>query len=230
VILELKKIQKTYDSPSGTDPVTILNEISIQISKGESVAIVGPSGSGKSTILNLMGTLDKPTAGSVTIGGQNLNSLNEKELAYIRNQKIGFIFQLHHLLPQCTVLENVLLPTLALEKNKELKETEERAKRLLDRVGLKGHFFHRPPQLSGGEQQRVAVVRALINQPEIVLADEPTGSLDQNSAKKLGTLLVDLNKEEGVTLILVTHSIELAKQMDRVFRLSDGILEELEKK
>jgi ABC-type lipoprotein export system ATPase subunit len=229
VILELSNIQKTYQSPTGTDPVTVLKEISLQISKGESVAIVGPSGSGKSTILNIMGTLDKPTAGTVTIGGQNIVSVDDQELAYLRNQKIGFIFQLHHLLPQCTVLENVLLPSLTLKKNIERKEVEERAKRLLDRVGLKQHLYHRPSQLSGGEQQRVAVVRALINQPEIILADEPTGSLDQNSAKKLGNLLVELNKEEGVTLVLVTHSIELAKQMNRVLRLSDGYLEELEK-
>ena len=214
MLLELSHIAKSY----GT--VEVLKEVNLQLAAGEPIAIIGPSGSGKSTLLNIMGALDVPTRGTMSLDGRDLSHLTEKELAGIRNRQIGFIFQLHHLLPQCTVLENVLIPTLASPR----ADQQERAERLLDRVGLKHRLTHRPGQLSGGECQRVAVVRALINQPKLLLADEPTGSLDHAAATNLGQLLAELNKEEGVALVLVTHSLELARQMPRVLELRDGEL------
>ena len=228
MLLELEHIEKHYDSPSGTDPVPVLKDISLRVNSGESIAIVGPSGSGKSTLLNIIGALDKPSSGIVILSGQKLSELSDKELAEIRNRDIGFVFQLHHLLPQCTVLENVLIPTIPRGSKPNSEKLTSRASELLARVGLGGHMHHRPGQLSGGEQQRVAVVRALINEPQLVLADEPTGSLDQVSAHNLGQLLVELNKEEKVTLILVTHSLELAQRMSRLFELHDGRLSEKE--
>ena len=225
MLLELINISKKYDSPSGKAPVTILNNISLQVEQGEAIAVVGPSGSGKSTLLNIMGALDKPTSGSVNFDGNNLAEMSENELAHIRNMEIGFIFQLHHLLPQCTVLENVLIPTIPQIEKKSNEEFINRAKKLLEEVGLENHFDYFPAQLSGGEQQRVAVVRALINQPKMILADEPTGSLDQTSANNLGQILIDLNKAENVTLIVVTHSHDLAERMDTVYNLYNGRLE-----
>ena len=214
MLLELSHIAKSY----GT--VEVLKEVNLQLAAGEPIAIIGPSGSGKSTLLNIMGALDVPTRGTMSLDGRDLSHLTENELAGIRNRQIGFIFQLHHLLPQCTVLENVLIPTLASPN----ADRQERAEQLLDRVGLKHRLTHRPGQLSGGECQRVAVVRALINQPKLLLADEPTGSLDHAAATNLGQLLAELNKEEGVALVLVTHSLELAHQMPRVLELRDGEL------
>ena len=225
MLLELINISKKYDSPSGKAPVTILNNISLQVEQGEAIAVVGPSGSGKSTLLNIMGALDKPTSGSVNFDGNNLAEMSENELAHIRNMEIGFIFQLHHLLPQCTVLENVLIPTIPQIEKKSNEEFINRAKKLLEEVGLENHFDYFPAQLSGGEQQRVAVVRALINQPKMILADEPTGSLDRTSANNLGRILIDLNKAENVTLIVVTHSHDLAERMDKVSNLDNGRLE-----
>ncbi len=224
MLLELIYISKKYDSPSGKAPVTILNNISLQVEQGEAIAVVGPSGSGKSTLLNIMGALDKPTSGSVNFDGNNLAEMSENELAYIRNTKIGFIFQLHHLLPQCTVLENVLIPTIPQIEKKSNEEFINRAKKLLEEVRLENHFDYFPAQLSGGELQRVAVVRALINRPKLLLADEPTGSLDQTSAHNLGQILIDLNRAENVTLIVVTHSYDLAKRMDTVYNLHNGRL------
>lgn len=224
MILELKKIRKDYQTPSGNETVNVLNDVSLQVDQGEAIAVVGPSGSGKSTLLNIIGALDKPTVGIVNFDEKNLSNLNDSELAKIRNREIGFVFQLHHLLPQCTVLENVLVPTIPLKSGKDNGSAESRAKQLLTRVGLENHFNYFPAQLSGGEQQRVAVVRALINQPKLILADEPTGSLDQVSSSKLGKLLIELNKEEGVTLVVVTHSIELARLMDKVYRIENGTL------
>ncbi len=202
----------------------VLDGISLTIEQGESAAIAGPSGSGKSTLLNIIGTLDGPTRGRVFLRDQDLAQLNELQLAGVRNRQIGFIFQAHHLLPQCTVLENVLVPTLASDESAQRKSAPERARRLLDRVGLGGRIDHRPGQLSGGERQRVAVVRALINQPELLLADEPTGALDRAAAEELAGLLIELNREERVTLILVTHAPDLAARMKRVFQLQDGRL------
>ena len=223
MLLELKNIEKKYDVPSGKGSVTVLNNISLQVEQGEAIAVVGPSGSGKSTLLNIMGALDKPTSGSVNFDGNNLAEMSENELAH--NMEIGFIFQLHHLLPQCTVLENVLIPTIPQIEKKSNEEFINRAKKLLEEVGLENHFDYFPAQLSGGEQQRVAVVRALINQPKMILADEPTGSLDQTSANNLGQILIDLNKAENVTLIVVTHSHYLAERMDTVYNLHNGRLE-----
>lgn len=224
MLLELKNIEKNFDTPFGKAPLTVLSNISLQVEQGEAIAIVGPSGSGKSTLLNIIGALDKPTSGSVHLDGKNIAVLSDKELANIRNMEIGFIFQLHHLLPQCTVLENVLIPTIP-RKRKNNEELRNRAQRLLGRVGLENHFDYFPAQLSGGEQQRVTVVRALINQPKLILADEPTGSLDQTSADKLGRILIDLNKTENVTLIVVTHSLPLAEKMDTIYNLKNGRLE-----
>jgi len=219
-LLELRDVSKAYP---GAVPVPVLKGASLRVARGESVAIIGPSGSGKSTILNLLGTLDLPDAGTVSLKGRDLTQLTTSELAQVRNRQLGFIFQSHHLLPQCSVLENVLLPTLA-DGNSSPMEAEARARRLLDRVGLGARLNHLPGQLSGGERQRTAVVRALINQPALVLADEPTGALDRASAETLGQLLVELNREEGVTLIVVTHSQELAQQMGRQVELQDGKL------
>ena len=225
MLLELKNITKTYQSPSGSETRTVLDDLSLEVNAGESIAILGPSGSGKSTLLNIIGSLDNPTSGEVILNGQNLSELDEKNLAKIRNKKIGFIFQLHHLLPQCTVLENVLIPTLADTNQNDKVYFKDRALDLLKRVNLEGHADHRPAQLSGGEQQRVAVLRAMIQQPPLLLADEPTGSLDQNSAENLAQILLTLNSEEKVTLIIVTHSDKLAGNMERIYNLNNGKLE-----
>ena len=225
MMLELSHVHKTYAAPDGGAPVGVLTDINLQLAAGEALAIVGPSGSGKSTLLNIMGTLDLPTAGQVRLDGRDLSGLTEKELATVRNREVGFVFQLHHLLPQCTILENVLLPTLTAPAELQTAATVQRANRLLDRVGLKHRLNHRPGQLSGGECQRVAVVRALINQPKLLLADEPTGSLDHATATNLGQLLAELNREEGIALVLVTHARELAQRLTRICELRDGKLE-----
>ncbi len=244
-LLKLSNVTKRYDSPERSGSLTVLNDVSFDLARGQSLAIVGPSGSGKSTLLHIIGTLDRPTRGMVALDGQDLNQLDELHLASVRNRQLGFVFQAHYLLPQCSVLENVLVPTLAAlslplshrmgegkgegrltppDRPSEPESAESRATRLLQRVGLADRFSHRPGQLSGGERQRVAVVRALINQPQILLADEPTGSLDHASAQQLGELLVELNREEGVTLLVVTHARELAKRMGLVMELKDGRL------
>ena len=220
VVLSLEDVHKQYES-TDREPVPVLRGISLTVRRGESVAVIGPSGSGKSTLLNILGSLDSPTRGSIRLDGQELADLPEQELASVRNKKIGFIFQSHHLLPQCSVLENVLVPTLA-ENGKAPAEAVERAKQLLERVGLGHRLTHRPAQLSGGECQRVAVVRALINQPSLILADEPTGALDHSTAGALADLLVELNRDDQVTLIVVTHSAELAAKMGIIRQLLDG--------
>ncbi len=225
MLLELKKIAKTFKIPSAERAVTVLEDISFQIDHGECMAVVGPSGSGKSTLLNIIGALDKPTSGEVFFTGKNLANLGDSELSAIRNREIGFIFQLHHLLPQCTVLENVLIPTIPLGIKKNKNEMTGRAKTLLEKVSLSDRMDFFPAMLSGGELQRIAVVRALINTPKLILADEPTGSLDKKSSENLGRLLVDLNRDEGVALITVTHSMELARLMGKVYNLQNGQLE-----
>jgi len=222
-MLELVNVTKNYDSPVGAEPVCVLNDISRKVQKGGSIAIVGPSGSGKSTLLNIIGALDRPSAGKVLFDGRNLADLDERELAIIRNTQIGFVFQLHHLLPQCTVLENVLMPTI-VDKRALREEAEQRAVGLLERLGLAEFSLHRPGQLSGGQRQRVALARALINKPVLLLADEPTGSLDKAASQNIAELLAELNKTEGVTLIVVTHSVELAGRMGEVAELVDGAL------
>jgi lipoprotein-releasing system ATP-binding protein len=225
-LLHLLNVTKYYDSPAGVERVNVIRDTTLTLAKGESLAITGPSGSGKSTLLNIIGTLDRPSTGRVTLDGQDLSTLSDDQLAATRNRQIGFIFQSHHLLPQCTVLENVLVPTLASGDAASRAKADERARRLLDRVGLGQRLDHRPGQLSGGERQRVAVVRALINEPKLLLADEPTGALDRASAENLATLLVELNREEGVTLIVVTHALDLAEKMGRAVELKDGVLTE----
>jgi ABC-type lipoprotein export system ATPase subunit len=223
-LLRLAQLSKDYVAVEGAQPVRVLRDVTLEVARGESLSIMGPSGSGKSTLLNIIGTLDHPTSGQIWLDGEDLSQLDEKQLAAIRNRKIGFIFQAHHLLPHCSVLENVLVPTLA-GKDKPLRQgAEARAERLLQRVGLEERRHHRPGQLSGGERQRVAVVRALINEPSLLLADEPTGALDRASAQEMGRLLGELNREEGVTLIVVTHALDLARQMGRVMELQDGAL------
>jgi ABC-type lipoprotein export system ATPase subunit len=223
MMLELVNVAKSYPSPGSAGGVCVLRDITLRVADGQSIVIVGPSGSGKSTLLNIIGALDRPTAGEVLFDGRDLAKLDEIELAGIRNREIGFVFQLHHLLPQCTVLENVLVPTLA-HKNAILRDAQERAVNLLQRVGLKEHLLYRPGELSGGERQRVAVVRALINRPKLLLADEPTGSLDADASKNIAELLVELNRSEKVTLIMVTHSLELAERIGQICKLSDGVL------
>ncbi|MCX6889913.1 MAG: ABC transporter ATP-binding protein [Verrucomicrobia bacterium] len=227
-LLKLASVTRRYDAPGKTEALTVLAGVSLEIARGESLAIVGPSGSGKSTLLQIMGTLDRPTSGSVTLDGRELGALDELQLASVRNRQIGFVFQSHYLLPQCTVMENVLVPTLACADAALRDGAGGRAERLLERVGLGQRKSHRPGELSGGERQRVAVVRALINQPQLLLADEPTGSLDHASALQLGQLLLELNREEGVTLVLVTHALDLARRMGRVMGLTDGQLKPVE--
>jgi ABC-type lipoprotein export system ATPase subunit len=226
-LLSLNKVSKQYDAPDRAAPLKILDGVSLQIHGGESLAVVGPSGSGKSTLLHILGTLDRPTSGEVLLSGQDLNRLTDDQLALVRNERIGFVFQFHYLLPQCSVLENVLVPTLAVKKAAPANGSETsgaRAVRLLKRVGLGDRLSHRPAQLSGGERQRAAVVRALINQPPVLLADEPTGALDQTSAQQLAALLTELNREEHVALVVVTHATDLAQRMQTVYELIDGQL------
>jgi ABC-type lipoprotein export system ATPase subunit len=223
-VLEMRDVTKSYVAAEGVEPVHVLQQVNLLLGQGESLAVVGPSGSGKSTLLNLMGTLDRPTRGQVLLEGNDLSQVAEPALAAIRNRRIGFIFQAHYLLPQCSVLENVLVPTLVCEDADLRASAEERARRLLDKVGLRDRLGHRPAQLSGGEKQRVAVVRALINEPRLLLADEPTGALDGASAQALGELLLNLNREEGITLVVVTHALALAGRMGKVVELREGRL------
>jgi lipoprotein-releasing system ATP-binding protein len=223
-LLKLENVSKSYRAAEGRAPVPVLRDVSLEIAVGESLAIIGPSGSGKSTLLNIIGTLDHADSGRVLLGEKDLSAQDERALATIRNREMGFIFQSHHLLPHCTVWENVLVPTLAEKNSPSASGAEDRAARLLKRVGLGHRTNHRPGQLSGGERQRVAVVRALINQPRLLLADEPTGALDRASADELAKLLTELNREEDVTLIVVTHAPDLARQMGRVLEIQNGQL------
>jgi lipoprotein-releasing system ATP-binding protein len=209
---------------TASNRLSVLRGVTLRMNRGEALAVTGPSGSGKSTLLYVVGTLDEPTSGSVSILGENPFAKSTAELAAFRNRHIGFVFQDHHLLPQCTVLENVLLPTLPGTGAGEAEES--RARRLLERVGLTERITHRPAQLSGGERQRVAVCRALINQPALLLADEPTGNLDRATAESVGSLLLELNLEQNTLLICVTHSVELASRFPRHAELQDGRLME----
>lgn len=228
-MLELIDINKTYSTDA--EAVCVLDGINLIIESGQAVSFTGPSGSGKTTLLNLIGGLDKPTSGRVVVNRTNLASLREGELARLRNTEIGFVFQLHYLLPQCTVLENVLLPTLAQRHTEmEKSQSHKRAVELLGKVGLEKHHDARPGQLSGGQRQRVAVARALINQPQLLLADEPTGSLDAETAEQIAQLLLELNETEQVTLIVATHSQKLAKQMKLQYRVANKKLEKSEQK
>ena len=216
--LQVAELTRSFDD--GDRRVEVLRGISFQLTADSSLAITGPSGSGKSTLLQIVGTLDAPTSGTVRVGGLDPFQLSEPELARFRNRQIGFVFQDHHLLPQYSVLENVLLPTLAF--GSPAPDTEDRARNLLERVGLGHRLDHRPAQISGGERQRAAVARALIHQPALLLCDEPTGNLDRNNALALADLLFELQSDRQNILIVVTHSLELAARFGRRFELSDG--------
>jgi lipoprotein-releasing system ATP-binding protein len=216
------------DYPTRSGPLSVLRDISFSLERGEALAVMGPSGSGKSTLLHLLGTLDNPTSGTVTLDGKDPFILSDAELADFRNQQIGFVFQDHHLLPQCSVLENVLIPTL-VNHDKKI-DLPKRAKELLERVGLSERLHHRPAELSGGERQRVAVARALILQPTLLLADEPTGNLDRRTAHAVGELLLEMHKLERTILIVVTHSAELAQTFPRCLEMADGTLQPLDGK
>lgn len=220
--IELNNIHKSYFLPVAKVEQAVLKGAGFKIEQGESIAIIGPSGSGKTTLLNLLGTLDKADEGQLTFDGQSIDPYSAKKLAIFRNQEIGFVFQSHHLLPQLNILENVMLPTLAFGNKKARTQAETLALKWLEKVGLSDKIDKLPAQLSGGECQRVAVVRALINQPKIILADEPTGSLDQESADQLSKLLLQISQEEKVSLVVVTHSEKLANKMQRVLELKDG--------
>jgi lipoprotein-releasing system ATP-binding protein len=218
-VVELRAVSKGY-GPRGEGRVEVLRAVDLTVFPGETVAVTGPSGSGKSTLLNIMGTLDLPDMGEVRIRGREVERLDARELALVRNRDIGLIFQLHHLLPHLDVLENALVPALVSGD----PAAPERARRLLDRVGLGRRLDHRPSQLSGGERQRAAVVRALVNRPAVLLADEPTGSLDRRSAESLADLLLELNREEGTALVVATHAPALAARMRRSLELVEGRL------
>jgi lipoprotein-releasing system ATP-binding protein len=227
MLAELQNISKFYGQTGADHPEPVLDQISLSIEEKETLAIVGPSGSGKSTLLNILGTLDKPSSGKVILDGNPTFNLDEAALAKIRNRFIGFIFQLHHLLPQLTMIENVLLPALPLKEKSQQTVAAEHAYHLLERVGLKKQIHRRPAQLSVGECQRAAVVRALINKPRLLLADEPTGSLDAQNAGQLGQLLVELNRENDLAIVVVTHSMELARVMGKIYTLTSGKLHTL---
>jgi ABC-type lipoprotein export system ATPase subunit len=222
MLLELRDVAKSYDAATG--PLEVLRGVGLTLDAGQALAVVGPSGSGKSTLLNLIGALDRPTRGQVLLEGRDLAPLSDEQLAQVRSEKIGFIFQAHHLLPQCTALENVLLPTLARPRRQRDPAAHDRARELLARVGLGHRLDHRPGQLSGGERQRVAVVRALINRPRLLLADEPTGALDQTAARELTALLFETARSEGLAMIVVTHASHLARDIGRTLELRDRSL------
>jgi lipoprotein-releasing system ATP-binding protein len=218
-MLKAESIQKRF--PTRGDDLTVLRDVSLELSAGESTAILGPSGSGKSTLLNILGTLEPPSDGRVLLDGRDPFALPPRELARFRNRSVGFIFQDHHLLPQCSALENVLLPTLTEVRDEDMAA---RAQKLLERVGLSERLDHRPAELSGGERQRVAIARALINRPKLVLADEPTGNLDHKTAERVGDLLAGLHQDQELVLLVVTHSEALAQRFTRKYELVDGTL------
>jgi lipoprotein-releasing system ATP-binding protein len=219
--LHVTNLCKDYPTRSG--PLSVLRSIHLELRPGEALAVMGPSGSGKSTLLYILGTLDQPTSGSVRLNDTDPFALPEWQLADFRNRNIGFVFQDHHLLPQCSVLENVLIPTLVGNENGN--DVEKWARELLERVGLSQRLDHRPAELSGGERQRVAVARALIHRPALLLADEPTGNLDRRTAQAVGQLLLELHRQEPIMLLVVTHSAELARLFPRQLEMGDGVLQ-----
>jgi lipoprotein-releasing system ATP-binding protein len=221
--LQVDDLRKDYPTLSG--PLPVLRGISLELRRGEALVVMGPSGSGKSTFLHILGTLDQPTAGSVRLAGTDPFMLREQLLADFRNKNIGFVFQDHHLLPQCSVLENVLIPTLAGRSHDTGAEAW--ARELLQRVGLEKRLEHRPAELSGGERQRVAVARALIRKPILLLADEPTGNLDRHTSQEVGRLLLEMHRLEQTILVVVTHSAELAASFPRRMEMVDGSLQAL---
>ena len=222
-MLEVRSLSKEYPAPAG--PLRVLSDVDLTLEAGDSVSIVGPSGSGKSTLLYMLGALEPPTSGTVWLNGQNPYALDDRGLAAFRNLQVGFVFQDHHLLPQCTVLENVLIPTL-MSANPDGSPIG-RARDLLDRVGLGPRMHHRPHQLSGGEKQRVALARALVQRPQLVLCDEPTGNLDHESADAVASLLMALHETQPTILIVVTHNLDLAQRFGARYRISDARLHPL---
>jgi len=220
IILEAKNLAKRYET-AGTAPVEVFADLNVAVRKGELLALTGPSGCGKSTLLHLLGTLDRPTSGQIFIEGVDVATMNDKALSDFRNKRIGFIFQFHHLLPEFTALENVAMP--ALISGKSFKDVEERAKMLLSEVGLSSRIFHRPAALSGGESQRVAVARAFLMSPALVLADEPTGNLDIKNSELLFELITSLSRKLDQTFVIATHNLELAARADRVLHLEKGV-------
>jgi len=223
-LIELRNVSKAYRDPGTGEAVPILRGVSLAVEPGESVAVVGPSGCGKSTLLNILGTLDEPDEGEVIFEGESTRGASAARISMLRSERIGFIFQLHHLLPQCTVLENVLLPTLAMGIKPDPEARQSRAMELLKTVGLDHRAGFKPAQISGGERQRVAVVRALINEPRLVLADEPTGSLDETHAANLTDLMLNLVDKFSIALVLVTHQKAQAEKTKKLFTLRDGKL------
>lgn len=217
-------LERTFEGATG-EPIRVLRGIDLEVRRGETVAIVGPSGAGKSTLLHVLGGLDLPTAGRVRLGGRELSRLEDEELASVRNRYVGFVFQFHHLLRDFTALENVMLPQVI--SGVERARARERALHLLTQVGLEERVAHRPAKLSGGEQQRVAVARALANEPPVLLADEPSGNLDRETSERLHDVLFDLVERHGTALVVVTHNTSLAGRTDRVLELRDGTLRRL---
>ena len=225
-MLNVRDVTRSYPTPRGTLP--ILNGVSLSLDRGDAAAIMGPSGSGKSTLLYILGALDAPTSGSVTLDGQSPHALGEREQAAFRNRHIGFVFQDHSLLPQCTVLENVLTPTLAAPpRDGDAATDERRARELLTRVGLADRLDHRPAELSGGEKQRAAVARALIRQPTLLLCDEPTGNLDRVAADAVASLLLELHQQARTILVVVTHSAALAERFPIRYEMGEGQLHDV---
>lgn len=222
LVLSCKNLGMVYQQ--GPNAVQVLSGVELDLKAGQRAAIVGQSGAGKSTLLNLLGGLDTPTSGSVWLAGQELSALNEKARGLLRNKALGFVYQFHHLLAEFSALENVSMPLLIA--NTDIAEAEQRASELLNRVGLAHRIKHKPAELSGGERQRVAIARALVNQPQLVLLDEPTGNLDHHTAQSIQALMLELSKSLNTSFLVVTHSLELASQMDRTLRLTEGQLVE----
>ena len=222
-MIDVQNVSKVYEMPG--ESLRVLEAVNLQVATGETAAVVGPSGSGKTTLLNLLGVLDRPSEGRVLIDGRDVASFGEEQAAAFRNQSLGFVFQHHHLLPQCSVLENVVLPRLAGSWAEAEAETTARAEELLAEVGLQDRLAHFPYQLSGGERLRTALARALVNEPRLVLADEPTGSLDEETTGVVADLLELLNAQMGVTLVVVTHNAALARRMQNYYELRGGNLE-----
>lgn len=222
IVLAASRLGRRYEQ--GDLSVEVLRDVTLQVSKGERVAVIGSSGSGKSTLLHLLGGLDTPSSGTVHVAGQNLAELNQAQRGRLRNWNVGFVYQFHHLLPEFSALENVSMPLLIRGEPKG--EASKAAAELLDRVGLGERLRHKPSELSGGERQRAAIARALVTRPKVVLADEPTGNLDEDTAARVYELMLELNQELGTSFLLVTHDIRLASNMDRVLRLSHGELQQ----
>lgn len=220
-MLEAKNLSKSYATPGGR-PLPILNGVTLSLAAGDAVSIIGPSGTGKSTLLYILGALEPPTSGEVTLDGRNPFTLSDKDVSAFRNREVGFVFQDHCLLPQCTVLENVLIPTMVGVSE---TDSEARAKQLLDQVGLSHRLDHRPSELSGGEKQRVSIARAMIRNPKLLLCDEPTGNLDRHTATQVADLLLELNRASKTILVVVTHSAELAARFPKVYELVEGQLQ-----